>query len=78
MAFDPALSSSLSLGLIHLGYGIEAAAERGITVYDFLAGPGQKSDYKRHLSQGRRELSCLQILRGRVLPPLYRCYDAMR
>ena len=78
MGFNPALSSRLSLGLIHLGFALEAAAERGVAVYDFLAGPGQTSDYKRHLSQARRELSCVQMLRGWCLPPLYRWRDRMR
>lgn len=78
MGFDPAFSSRVSLGLIHLGYAMEAAAERGVTMYDFLAGPGQTSDYKRHLSQARRALSCVQMLRGRVLPALYRWRDRAR
>ncbi len=78
MAFDPSFNARLSLGLIHLGYAMEAAVERGVTVYDFLAGPGQNQDYKRHLSQDCRELSCVQLLRGPVLPALYRWHDAAR
>jgi CelD/BcsL family acetyltransferase involved in cellulose biosynthesis len=78
MGFDPAFSSRVSLGLIHLGYAMEAAADHGVTVYDFLAGPGQTSDYKRHLSQARRALSCVQMLRGRILPALYRWRDRAR
>jgi CelD/BcsL family acetyltransferase involved in cellulose biosynthesis len=78
MGFDPAFSSRVSLGLIHLGYAMEAAADHGVTVYDFLAGPGQTSDYKPHLSQARRALSCVQMLRGRVLPALYRWRDRAR
>jgi CelD/BcsL family acetyltransferase involved in cellulose biosynthesis len=78
MGFDPAFSSRVSLGLIHLGYAMEAAADHGVTTYDFLAGPGQTTDYKRHLSQARRALSCVQMLRGRVLPALYRWRDRAR
>jgi CelD/BcsL family acetyltransferase involved in cellulose biosynthesis len=78
MGFDPAFSSYVSLGLIHLGYAMEAAADRAVTVYDSLAGPGQRSDYKRHLSQARRALSCVQMVRGRVLPALYRWRDRAR
>src|SRR5207248_866653 len=78
MAFDPAFSSRVSLGLIHLGYATENAADHGITSYDFLAGPGRASDYKRHLSQSRRALSCVQMLRGRILPALYRWRDHAR
>jgi hypothetical protein len=78
MGFDPAFSSRVSLGLIHLGYAMEDAADHGVTIYDFLAGPGQTNDYKRHLSQARRALSCVQMLRGRVLPALYRWRDRAR
>ncbi len=78
MAFDPAFSSRVSLGLIHLGYAMEAAAAGGVTVYDLLAGPGRANDYKRHLSQSRRALSCVQMLRGPLLPRLYRWRDRRR
>ena len=78
MAFDPNFDFRLSLDLMHLGYAIKDTAERGVTTYDFLAGPGQKHDYKRHLGQTRRAVSCVQVLRGRLLPPLYRWYDGLR
>ena len=78
MAFDPSVSRRVSLGLIHLGYAMENAAERQIGTYDFLAGPGRSSDFKRLLSQHRRELSCMQLLRGPVLPALYRWRDRVR
>jgi hypothetical protein len=78
LGFDPAFSSQLSLGLLHLGYALEAAAESGVGVYDLLAGTGRTSDYKRNLSQMRHELSSLQILRGRLLPRLYRWHDRLR
>ena len=78
MGFNPAFSSQLSLGLIHFGYAMEAAAERAVETYDFLAGFGQRSDYKRHLSQARRDLSCVQVVRGYLLPPLYRWHDRAR
>ena len=75
MGFDPSFAGRLSLGLMHLGYAMEDAAERQVGTYDFLAGSGQHSDYKSHLSQGRRNLSCVQVLRGYVLPSLYRWHD---
>jgi CelD/BcsL family acetyltransferase involved in cellulose biosynthesis len=78
MGFDPAFTSRLSLGLVHLGYAMEAAAEAGVAVYDFLAGPGQTSDFKRNLGQLKRELSCLQMLRGQVLPRVLRLRDRVR
>jgi CelD/BcsL family acetyltransferase involved in cellulose biosynthesis len=78
MAFDPAFSSRVSLGLIHLGFAMEAACAQGVRLYDLLAGPGRANDYKRHLSQERRALSCVQMLRGRLLPQLYRWRDQRR
>ncbi len=78
MAFDPTFSTQVSLGLIHLGYAMERAAQDGAASYDFLAGPGRTSDFKRLLSQKRHELSCVQILRGSMLPSLYRWRDRMR
>ena len=78
LGFDPSFSRRLSLGLIHLGYGMEAAAEDQVRTYDFLAGTGQRSDYKRHLSQACSNLSCIQVLRGYVLPSLYRWHDRAR
>jgi CelD/BcsL family acetyltransferase involved in cellulose biosynthesis len=78
LGFNPTFNSKLSLGLVHLGYAMEAAAEREVGIYDFLAGSGQRSDYKRHLSQSSRTLSCVQVLRGYLLPPLYRLHDRVR
>jgi CelD/BcsL family acetyltransferase involved in cellulose biosynthesis len=75
LAFDPAFQTHASLGLLHLGYGLEAAASGGAKVYDFLAGMGQKTDFKRHLSQRTRELYSVQMLRGYVLPKLYSWHD---
>ena len=78
MAFNPAFSRKLSIALLHLGYAMERAAESQVATYDLLAGRGQRSDYKRHLSQRSRELSCVQVLRGHFLPPLYRWHDRVR
>ena len=78
MAYDPAFNSKVSLGLLHLGYAMEVAAESQVVTYDLLAGGGQRSDYKRHLSQSSRNLSCVQVVRGHLLPALYRWRDRMR
>ena len=78
MGFDPAFRTRVSLGLLHLGYAMEEAADHQVAVYDFLAGVGQKSDYKRNLSQAHRDLSCVQMVRGRLLPSLYRWRDRVR
>ena len=78
MGFDPNFTTRLSLGLVHFGYALEAAAECGVTVYDFLAGPGQHFDFKRNLGQLRCNLSSVHMVRGWCLPALYRWYDRMR
>ncbi len=78
MGFDPDFSTRLSLGLVHFGYAMEAAAGRGVTVYDFLAGPGQSFDFKRNLGQLSRDLSCVQFLRRGLLPWVYRVRDKIR
>jgi CelD/BcsL family acetyltransferase involved in cellulose biosynthesis len=78
IGFDPGFSSRVSLGYIHLGFAMEAAANRGIPTYDFLAGPGRTSDFKRLLSQRRRILSSVQMLRGRALSGVFRLRDRLR
>jgi Acetyltransferase (GNAT) domain len=78
MGFNPDFNRKVSIGLLHLGYAMETAAESRVACYDLLAGRGQRSDYKRHLSQTCRELSCVQVLRGHILPPLYRWHDRVR
>lgn len=75
MGFDPNFDRRVSLGLLHLGYAMEHAAAAGVKIYDFLAGPGKNTDYKRHLGQQRRELSSVQCVRGPILPRLYRWHD---
>src|SRR5204862_3802538 len=78
MAFDPGFERSFSLGLIHFGYAMEAAAAEGVQIYDFLAGRGLKTDYKSHVGTLREELATVQIVTGPILPRLYRWYDAFK
>lgn len=76
MAFDPAAERGFSLGLIHFGFAMESAAAAGITLYDFLAGPGRRTDFKVHLGQRHEALATVQLLRGPLLSNLYRWYDS--
>jgi CelD/BcsL family acetyltransferase involved in cellulose biosynthesis len=78
MSFDPSLTTRLSVGLVHFGYAMEAAAEAGMVLYDFLAGRGQNVDFKGNLGQIQRNLSCVQIVRGLRLPALYRWRDRLK
>jgi len=78
MAFDPAVERRFSLGLIHFGFALEAAAQAGVAQYDFLAGHGQHSDFKKHLGQLKRELATVQVVRGPLLRRLYGWYDGIQ
>lgn len=78
MGFDPDFARGVSLGLLHLGYAMQAAAEAGVKSYDLLAGPGKKSDYKRHFGGAPCQLSTFQFVRGPLLSTLYRGYDRWR
>jgi CelD/BcsL family acetyltransferase involved in cellulose biosynthesis len=75
LGFDSSIERSFSLGLIHFGFAMESACDEGTTTYDFLAGRGRKTDYKNHLGQAREDLVTVQILKGPVLPRLYRWHD---
>jgi CelD/BcsL family acetyltransferase involved in cellulose biosynthesis len=76
--FDPGFATRLSLGLLQFGYVMQEAAAAGVTTYDFLAGHGQRTNYKVHLAQRAVELSSLQYLRGPLLSTLYRWHDRPR
>lgn len=75
MGFDPGIERNFSLGLLHFGFALQAAASRGVLIYDFLAGPGRKTDYKSHLSQLHEALATVQMVKGPLLRRLYRWYD---
>jgi hypothetical protein len=51
MGFDDRLhASKMSLGLLHLGYAIETAANEGTEAVDLLAGPGKQGLFKRRVA----------------------------
>lgn len=78
MGFDPDFEASVSLGLLHLGYAMEDAASNGVRTYDFLAGTGKKSDYKKRISSRSRAVMSVQFLRNPVLAGIYRAHDWLR
>jgi CelD/BcsL family acetyltransferase involved in cellulose biosynthesis len=67
MGFDAAAIPNGSPGVIHLGFAIEEAAASGVAHYDFLAGQGLQSDYKRRYANSQLELGTVQHLRGPAL-----------
>lgn len=78
MGFDPDFRMSVSLGLLHLGYAMEDAASNGVRTYDFLAGTGKKSDYKKRISSRSRAVMSVQFLRNPAIAGLYRAHDWLR
>ena len=67
MGFNDKFDSRLSLGLLHLGYAMEDAANRGTKTYDFLAGSGRQVEYKSRLSQRNKNLCDLTASRAPIL-----------
>lgn len=78
LGFNPAYAPRASPGLIHLGFAMEQAASEGVTIYDFLAGQGRKSDYKKHLASRSQDVCTIQALRGPVGYVCYRLIDVLR
>ncbi len=78
LGFDCTRNRKVSLGLLHFGYAMEQAAHAGVTTYDFLAGTGKTTDFKSHLGREQHVLSTVQLMRGRLLPRLYRLRDRRR
>ena len=78
LGFRSQFGNRVSLGLLHLGYAMESAAAEGVLTYDFLAGPGRKTDYKARLASSRVEIATIQSVTGSLAAPLYRIVDAFR
>jgi len=78
MGFDPNFDSSLSLGLLHLGYAMETAAAEGVATYDFLAGTGRVADYKKRIANHSRQLASVQYFHGPVVSMVFRAHDYLR
>ncbi len=70
--FREDVQKSLSLGLIHIGYVLEAAfAHPSVRVVDFLAGYGKKSNYKADICNEVVEMHSFQVVRSPLLKLLY-------
>lgn len=78
MGFDPNFDASVSLGLLHLGYAMEQAAREGVRTYDFLAGSGRSTDYKRRIATQSRQIATVQYLSDPLVATAFRWYDAAR
>lgn len=78
MGFDPGFDSSISLGLIHLGYAMEQAARDGVRTYDFMAGTGRSTDYKKRIATRTMKIITIQYLCNPIIATGFRLYDAVR
>lgn len=78
MGFDPAHGQGVSLGLLHLGFQMERAADEGVTTYDLLAGRGKNSDYKPRLARLQVPMATVHAMRGPLRAPLLRAYALWR
>jgi hypothetical protein len=78
MGFDPAHSQGVSLGLLHLGFQMERAADEGVATYDLLAGRGKTADYKPRLASLQTPMATVHAMRGRLRSPLLRAYGVLR
>lgn len=77
MGFDPGFSNSISIGLLHLGYAMEQAADDGVLTYNFLAGTGRETDYKKRIASRQVELISIQYLQDPVVAGMFRMYDRL-
>ncbi|RCU45159.1 GNAT family N-acetyltransferase [Corallincola holothuriorum] len=70
--------SKVSLGTLHLGYGIEEAWNTSSCVsYDLLAGSGKHSFYKKHLSKKLTQFATVRITRLKKRFALYKFFERL-
>lgn len=75
MGFDQDFDQRLSLGTLHLGYAIqEAFEEASIAAYDFLAGGGKKTQYKKRFKGQEILFESFSIVRRPGLRAIYAIY----
>ncbi|UZE94360.1 GNAT family N-acetyltransferase [Alkalimarinus alittae] len=71
-AYNESFHKKISLGSLHLGYSIENAFDNtSVSNYDFLAGGGKNTYYKKSLATTEVRLHSLQIVRSLKLKLMY-------
>lgn len=73
--FDENFHKKISLGYLHFGYEIEASFRQNDSTYDFLAGEGKNTQYKKRLTETCQQLTDLHIIRKPALIVLYKFYN---
>ncbi|HHJ34571.1 MAG TPA: GNAT family N-acetyltransferase [Gammaproteobacteria bacterium] len=79
LGFAELEDKKVSMGNIQLGYAIEEAFDtQGINYFDFLAGYGKNSFYKKRFNGESYRLYTLEVIRSPILRFIYKVYDIYR
>lgn len=71
--FDGNLGMGVSPGMIHFGLNIEEGfKEKSIKAYDFMAGTGKHTDYKKKIANQSCKLTTFVVVKKRWLAGFYR------
>lgn len=67
----------ISLGTLHFGFQLEKAFTSDADYYDFMAGNGKNSDYKKSLATHSTTLVSVMIVRSAFMRALYAAKDLL-
>lgn len=71
--FDSRLGGGISPGMIHFGFNIEKSFQEPVTrAYDFMAGTGKHTDYKKHIANQQCTMKSLIVVKDPWLKVFYR------
>lgn len=77
--FNEGFQSGVSLGMLHLGYRIEAAFnDSQIDAYDMMAGIGKQTNYKVKLANQYCELCDIVLVKSFFLAGIYKIHELLR
>ena len=76
--FGDGVKRTVSIGYLHLAYGVEAAAAEGAKAVDLLGGGGKHRDYKKDLGQPGALIVSRSAIRAPLLRAAVRAQEAVR
>jgi hypothetical protein len=76
--FIEKFQDGISLGTLHLGMQIENAFSTDAIFYDFMAGTGKNSNYKKNLATNSAGLVSVVLVRRGLLKALYMLNDGVK
>lgn len=72
-------AKGIALGTLHLGYQMEAAFDNNAAdYYDFMAGRGKNSNYKKSLSNSHADFVTVILVRNRMLSLAYKVHARVK